>query len=73
MRRIDLVKAKVARLEMLTGREFSVAGCNGEYSVTPKDGCPITAFSYMSRYQKSRDLDIYLDGIITGLEYNLKK
>ena len=72
MRRIEMVKAKVARLEVLTGIDFNVLGCNGLYSVTPKSGVPFTAFSYMSYYRKTRDLDIYLDGVIAGLEFNRK-
>ena len=72
MRRIDLIKCKVARLEVLTGIDFQVLGCNGEYSVTPKSGVPITAFNYMGYYRKSKDLEIYLDGVIAGLEFNQK-
>ena len=67
-----MIIAKLARLEVLTGIEWRLRGSNGEYYVSAVGGGCRNLFSFFDSYHKSKELDIYLNGVIAGLEFNRK-
>lgn len=55
------------QLTELTGIKHQFAGCNGEYH------CSVfTPFSYLRGYHPIKEMTLYVEALIDGLEFNKK-
>ena len=54
-------------LTELTGTEHRFAGCNGEYCC-----CNFSPFSYLRGYHTMKEITLYVEALINGLEFNKK-
>lgn len=59
-----LMNKYTKRIEELSGVQLRFYGCNGEWAASN-----ITPWTYLHGYHSRRDICLYLEGIIAGLEH----
>lgn len=64
----DLMERYIKRIEELSGVKLRFAGCNGEWCASG-----FTPWSYLRGYHSRRDICLYLDGIVVGLEHQQRE
>lgn len=63
------LEAKVEQLEKVTGFKMEIISSNKEYAIQSKGGPYI---GFVGWYRPIKELIIYVDGFLAGLEYNKK-